>query len=168
MIIFILSLSQSFLTYFGLKWSCNGIFQFFEFFAIFLEFFITGRVGKKRNDNFYFLSFSAFFNLLWLEKMPWWCFLIFWICLLLFCNFLLHVGQERNRTINFIFSLSLCLFQSILAIKEAIMEFFTFLNFFAIFLKFSITRRAGMKWNDNFYFISLTVFSDLFWLEMKL
>ena len=79
---------------------------FFNFFAIFLEFSFTGRVGKKRNDNFYFRSFSAFFNLLWLQKMPWWCFLIFWICLLLFCNFLLRFGQERNGMIIFIFSLS--------------------------------------------------------------
>ena len=108
MIIFIFSFSKSFMTYFGLKWNCNCIFQFFEFFSILLEFSITNRVETKRNDNFYFLSFtvfSAFFNLLWLQKTPWWCFLIFWICLLLFWNFLLRIVLERNGTLIFIFSL---------------------------------------------------------------
>ena len=169
MIIFIFSLSQSFLTYFGLKWSCNGIFQFFEFFAIFLEFSITGRVGKKRNDNFYFLAFSAFFNLLWLEKMPWWCFLIFWICLLLFCNFLLRVGQERNGVIIFIFSLSQS-FLTYFGLKwscNGILIFFLifFLICFLIFLEFSFTGRVGTKRNDNFYFLSFSTFFILLWLE---
>ena len=45
------------------------------------------------------------------------------------------------------------------------MVFFNFLDFFAIFLEFSIAGRVGTKWNDNFYFLSFTVFSDLFWLE---
>ena len=37
--------------------------NFQNFFAIFLEFFIQGRVETDRNDNFYLLSFSAFPNL---------------------------------------------------------------------------------------------------------
>ena len=32
------------------------------------------------------------------------------------------------------------------------MVFFNFLNFFAILLEFSITRRAGTERTDNFYF----------------
>ena len=48
---------------------------FLIFFAIFLEFSITGRVGTgrveiDRNDKFYFLSFTAFPNLYWLSKKP--------------------------------------------------------------------------------------------------
>ena len=35
---------------------------------------------------------------------------------------------------------------------------FNFLNFFAIFLEFSITRRVGMERMDNFYFLSFTAF----------
>ena len=105
-IIFIFSLSWSFPTYVGLKWGSNGIFNFLNFFTVFLEFSITGHVGTNRNDNFYFLSFFAFFKLFWLEKMPWWCFLTFWNCFLFFCSFLLCVGQERNEMITFIFSLS--------------------------------------------------------------
>ena len=66
-IIFIFSLSRHFPINFGLKWCHNGILNVF---AIFLEFSITSRVGTERNDNFYFLFFSAFFNLFWLERMP--------------------------------------------------------------------------------------------------
>ena len=42
------------------------------------------------------------------------------------------------------------------------MVFFNFLNFFAIFLEFSITRRVGTERNDNFYFFSFSAFSNLF------
>ena len=35
-------------------------FNFLNFFAIFLEFSITLRVGMERKDNLYFLSFTAF------------------------------------------------------------------------------------------------------------
>ena len=46
------------------------------------------------------------------------------------------------------------------------MVLFNFLNFFAIFLEFSITRQVATDRNDNFYFISFMAFSKLFWLEM--
>ena len=137
---------------------------FYNFFAIFFEFSITGRVGTKRNDNFYFLSFSAFFNLLWLQKTPWWCFLIFWICLLLFCNFLLRVEQERNGIIIFIFSLSQS-FRTYFGLKWSFTVFINFFNFFAIFLEFSITGRVRTKRNDNFHFLSFPAFYNLLWLE---
>ena len=82
-------------------------FNFLNFFAVFLEFSITRRVRTKQNDNFYFLSFSSFSNLFWLEMKPQWYFIIFWIFLLFFWNFLLRVVQERNGTTIFIFSLYL-------------------------------------------------------------
>ena len=47
-----------------------AFFNFFNFFAIFLEFLIMRHVGTERNYNFYFLSFSAFRKLFWLEMMP--------------------------------------------------------------------------------------------------
>ena len=66
MIIFIFSLSLPFPDYFGLKWCHNAIYLFiFIFLLFFLEFSITRWVGTKQNDNIYFLSFSAFFNLFW-------------------------------------------------------------------------------------------------------
>ena len=42
------------------------------------------------------------------------------------------------------------------------MVFFNFFNFFAISLEFSISRLAGTKRNDNFYFSSFSSFSNLF------
>ena len=65
------------------------------------------------------------------------------------------------------FSLFLGLPQSILARKEAQMVFLNFLNFFAIFLEFSISRRVRTKRNDNFYLLSFSAFPNLFWLEMN-
>ena len=97
MVIFIFPISHPFPTYFGLKWTIIVFLLFFEFFTIFMEFSITLRVGTKR------ISFPAFSNLFWLIMKPHWYFLIF---LLFFWNFVLHIGQERNGTIFFIFSLS--------------------------------------------------------------
>ena len=77
---------------YGLKWSYDGVWKFFEFFCFFLEFSIPGRVEAHRNDYFYFLSFSAFLILFWLEMKLWWCFQIFWIFLLFFWNFLFRIG----------------------------------------------------------------------------
>ena len=47
MIIFIFSFSQSFPTYFGLKWSRNCIFQFFEFFSYFYGIFYYASDRKE-------------------------------------------------------------------------------------------------------------------------
>ena len=76
-----------------------------------------------------------------------------------------RVGTEQNGTINFV-SLFLIFFQPILAWNEFLVVFFNFLNFFVIFLEFSITHWAGTKGNNNFYFLSFSAFSNLFWLEM--
>ena len=128
------------------------------FFAIFLEFSITGQVRNDRNDNFYFHSFSAFPNRFWLQKKPF------------FCNFfgVLYYGLGRNWSEGkFLFSPFLGLYQLVLAWKEAIMVFFNFLNFLAIFLEFSITDRVGNDRNDNFYFHSFSAIPNLFSLEKK-
>ena len=135
-------------------------FNFLNFFVISLEFYITDRVGTDRNDNFYFHSFSTFPNLFWLEKKPSWCFLIFF-----FSYFfgILYAGSGKNSTeLFFLFSLFQSYSQPILAWKEATMVFFNFLNFFAIFLEFSITGRVGTDRNDNFYFHSFLTFPNLF------
>ena len=139
---------------------------FFEFFTIFLEFSITLRVGTKRNDNFYFLSFPAFSNLFWLIMKPHWYFLILWFFLLFFWNFLQHIGQERNGTI-FLFSLFLSLFQPILDWNEAVMVFFKFFLIFLLFFFGIFYYTNGTERNDNFYFLSFPTFSSLHWLKMK-
>ena len=77
------------------------------FFLIFLNFFfkfsITRQVRTKRNDNFYFLSFSAFFNLFWLEMKPQPYFLIFFnfLAILLEFSTTRQVGTERNDNFYF-------------------------------------------------------------------
>ena len=55
----------------------------------------------------------------------------------------------------FLFSLFYDILQPILAENKAIVVFFNFLNFFAILLEFSITRRVGTERNYNFYFFLL-------------
>ena len=147
MTIFIFSLSWSFPTCFALKWGSNGIFNFLNFFTVVLEFSITGHAGTKRNDNFYFLSFFAFFNLFWLETMPWWCFLIFWNCSLFFCPFLLCVGQERNEMITFIFSLSKS-FPTLFGLKWYHNGTFRFFEFFCYFfgIFYNALGRNRMEW----------------------
>ena len=47
------------------------------------------------------------------------------------------------------------------------MVFFNFLNFFAFLLEFSITRCVGTERTDNFYFLSFSALSNLFWHERK-
>ena len=138
-----------------------------NYLGIFFEFYIRRRVGTKRNDNFYFLPFSSSFNLWWLEMEPSWYFVNFFE---FFCYFfwIFYYALGRNEAERqYLFSLFLVLFRTILASNQAKIRFFNFLNFFAIFLEFSITRRVGTKQNDNFYFLSFSTFSNLFWLEIK-
>ena len=52
------------------------------------------------------------------------------------------------------FSLFLGLYQPVLALKKAILMFLNFLNFFTIFLEFSITGRVGT--DRNIFFFSLS------------
>ena len=139
---------------------------FFNFFAIFLEFSLSRREGTKRSDNFYFLSFSALFNIFCHDMKPYWYFSISWIFLLFFWNFLLSFGKERNKTMVFIISLSQ-LSITYFGLEWSRNGIFQFLNFFSIFLEFSLPRREGTKRSDNFYFLSFSAFSHLFWLGMN-
>ena len=71
MTIFVFRLSRPFTTYFGLKWSHNCVFLIFlNFLLFFLEFSITRHVGTEHDDSFYFIPFSAFPPLFWLEMEP--------------------------------------------------------------------------------------------------
>ena len=77
--------------------------KFLNFFAIFLELSIAGRVETQQNDFFYLISFAGFPNLFWLVKKLRWCFLIF---LQFLQNVQLRVGKKHNGTIYCLFSLS--------------------------------------------------------------
>ena len=141
-------------------------FSFPNFVAIFLEFSISRLVGTERNDNFYFLSFSAFSNLFWLERSTMVFFNFFNFFTIFFLIF--YYASWRNGTDRkFLFFLFLGIFQPILAWNEAVMVYFNFFNFIAIFLEFSVSRRVGTERNDNFYILSFSAFSNLFWLEGK-
>ena len=106
------------------------------------------------------LCFSIFQPILaWKETIK--GFLIFWNFLLFFWNFLLRVGWERNGTTFFIFSFSRP-FSTYFGLKWSHNGiFFNLLNFFAIFLEFSLTRQFGTKRNDNFSFLSLSLFHPI-------
>ena len=73
--------------------------------------------------------------------------------------------DEKER--KFLFFVFIIIFQPILTWNEAIMVFYNFLNFFAIFLEFSTTSRFGTDRNDNFLYLSFVAFSNLFRIEMK-
>ena len=136
------------------------------FFDIVLEFYITRRVGKKRNYNFYFLAFPSFSNLFWL-KMDITVFFNFLDFFSYFFGIFYYTSGRNEMELKFLFSPLLRLFQPTLDWNEAIMVFFNFFNFFAIFLEFSISLRVRTKRNDNFYFLPFSNFSNLLWLEMK-
>ena len=54
---------------------------------------------------------------------------------------------------QYLFSFFLGLFQPILALNDATLTFFNFLNFFAIFFEFSITRQVQTGRNETIIFI---------------
>ena len=143
-------------------------FNYLNFLSICLEFSITHRVGTERNRTIIFISvshlFPTYFGLKWIHNG---IFLIVWIFLLFFWNFLLRIEQERNGTIISIFSLSQP-FSTYFGLKWSNNSFFfNFLNFFTIFTVFSITLRVGTKQNYKFYFLRFSSFSNQFWLEMN-
>ena len=76
-----------------------------------------------------------------------------------------QVGIDPND--NFYLLSFVVLSQPVSARKEALIVFYCFMNFFAIFLEFFISGRVGIDRNDNFYFLSFSAFPDLFWLEEK-
>ena len=85
-----------------------------------------------------------------------------------YCFWIFNYASGRNGTERwFLFSPFLLFIKPILAWKEYRTVFFKFLNFFDIFLGFSISRRVGTKRNDNFYILSFTAFYNLFSLEIK-
>ena len=73
-----------------------------------------------------------------------------------FCYFfaIFYYALGRNETERQdLLSLFLGIFQSILALNEAILVFFNFFNFLAIFFEFYIRRRVGTERNGTIIFI---------------
>ena len=102
--IFIFSLSRLSLTYFcNVFWLEMKPQRYFLIFLIFLEFSITHRVGTKRNDNFYFLSFPAFSSIFWLKMKPQWYFFNFLNFFVIFLEFSITPRVRMERKDNFYF-----------------------------------------------------------------
>ena len=75
--------------------------------------------------------------------------------MLFFWKSIFRVGFERIRMIIF-FPLILNLSRPVLALKEAILMFFNFLNFFSIFSEFYIPDWIGIDRNDFFFSLILS------------
>ena len=126
---------------------------FFNFFAILLVILYSRYCRNENRNEFFFISFLAYLSLVWIEILPEWCFLIFWILLLFFLEFLAWVGWDWNSVQN-LFSLFLSLSQFGLDRNKVRMVFFTFLNFFAIFWGVFYPG-SGWKGIQNGIFFSL-------------
>ena len=142
-----------------------GCYNFLKFFIFFWNFLF--RVGWERNGTSIFIfsisrHFPTYFDLKWSLNG------IFWFFDFSSFSFgIFYYPSGRNGTERqFLFFLFFGISQPILAWNEAITVFFNLLNFFAIFLEFSLKRQGGTKRNDNFYFLTLWAFSNQFWLEI--
>ena len=132
--------------------------NFLNFFAVFLEFSIMGRVGPHRNI-FFFLSFVGFPNLFWLVKKLRWCFLIFGIFLLFFeFSITGRVGTHRNSFL-LIFSLSQP-FPTNFGLKRSdhgIFKFFEFFTYFVLILYYRSCRNTAERFFLFSLFLSLSL-----------
>ena len=133
--------------------------NFFNLFAIFLEFSITIRVGTHRNDFFFFFSlswpFPTYFGLKRsydgvLKFFEFFCY-FFW-------NFLFRVGLKPIGMIIFIFSLFRH-FPSYFGLKISYNGVFKFLEFFCYF--FGIFY-SGLGRNPSERLLLFSLFLGLF------
>ena len=125
---------SSFSVLFWLEMNHNGIsFIFWIFFTIFMEFSITCWAGTKRNETIIFIfyisnPFPTYFGLKWTIMV-----LLLFFELFYYFYGIFYYALGRNETERkYLFSFFLNLFQPILALNEAILAFFNFLNFFGI------------------------------------
>ena len=152
---------------FAWKEAITGFFNFLKIFAIFFWKFLL-HFGWERNGTTIFIfsisrPFQTYFDLKWSPNIIIW---FFDFSSFFFLEFFIACRVWTERKDNF-YSLFLGISQPILAWNGAIMVFFNLFNFFAIFLEFSPTRQVGTKRNNNFYFLPLSAFSNLFWFEKK-
>ena len=148
------------------------VFFIYFFFFVFCNFLGIpySRLGKNSSERFFF--FSLFLGhsqpiLIWKEAIM--VFFNFWNYFAIFLEFFIpgQVGTHIKDFFFFFFSFFLGLSTLILDRKVAIVVFFNFLNFFAIYLEFSIPGRVKTHRNNFFYFLSFSAISNLFWLEKK-
>ena len=131
------------------------IFNFLNFFAIFLEFSSLCWVGTEFGTNI-FLSFSAYLIPVWIEIISKWCF----FNLLNFFAFFLEFSSPGRVGTEFGTKFSFCLFLGLshsgLDRNNNGMMFFNFFNFLLFFLEFSYLFQLGTKFGTKFFFFSLS------------
>ena len=128
------------------------LFNFLNFFAIFLEFSIMHQIETERNDNFYFLSFLAISKLYWLEMKPQWYFFYFlnFFAISVEFSIMRQVGTERNDNFSFPpFSSSFNLWWLEM---EPLCYFLIFFEFFCVFF-LNFLLRVGQERSRTTIFI---------------
>ena len=111
---------------------------------------IEGRKGI-RNENI-FPSFLAYLSPVWIEIKPEWCFLIFWIFLLFFLEFLIQGRVETEFETKFFF-------------LNTNISGMVFLFFCYFFCEFSILGRVGAEFGTKIFF-SFSANLSLVWIEI--
>ena len=109
-----------------------AFFNFLNFFAVFCNFKFCASEGRNETIIFIFslsLPFPSYFGLKWCHNC---IFLFFWYFFEIFYYVLGWNETEQQYLLSFFPGLS----QPFLALNGAILAFFNFLNFFAIFLEF--------------------------------
>ena len=140
--------------------------NFLNFFPIFWNFLLRVWWEPIRMISFIFSLSWLFATYLGLKRSH----NIFFLFFEFFCYFhgIFFFESGRNTSEGFFFYfLSFSAFAILFCLKRSYDGVSNFLNFFAIFLEFSITGWVGTDQN-HFFFLSFSVFPNLFWLEMKL
>ena len=106
--------------------------NFLSVFAIFHEFSITGPLGTHRNNFFFFLTFSGFRNLFWLEKKLWFYFLNFEFFCYFFWIFYYESGRKTSEWFFFYF-LSISSFPNLSCLKKKLWWYFIIFWIFLLF-----------------------------------
>ena len=127
-------------------------FNFLNFFAILFGIFLPGSSGNGIRDYNFFLTFSANLILVWIQIMPEWCFLIFWIFLLFFLEFSSpgRGGTEFGTKIFFSFSAYLIPVWIEITPVWCFLIFWIYLLFF---MEFSSPDWVWTEFRTNFFFL---------------
>ena len=122
------------------------------FFWIFLGMPMSGRNGTR--NGIFFISFSAYPYSICLEMKQEWCFFfLFFFNYFTFFLFFIFLGMSRAEIVlgTKFFFFFFVPSQPCLSINEAKMTFFSFLNFFAIFLGMLQLRSSSSNPTNPFY-----------------
>ena len=123
--------------------------NFFNFYAIFLEFSITGREETQRNDFLPFLSFVAFPNLFWLETKLRWYFLNLSIFFAIFLEPSI-TGRVETQRKDFFYLHSFAGFPNLFWLIKKLRWCFLIFLIFLLFFQ-NVQLRVGKKHNGTIY-----------------